>query len=181
MSSPIAGRKVIFWIFLFALGLAVVGRLSMRGNRLKRENPIQPNKKLEEIRANEEKIKLDLSELHRTIPFPPFLLKRSLFFRVRVPIPQVAPGGPEKKEEILIPTSEVKKVEPFSYKGKGKIKGRAVVFIEDNYTGKVYFVGKGDMVGDYKILDITEEEVVLCKESQEIRLTTKPKEDPLKE
>jgi hypothetical protein len=170
------------WILLFALSLAAIARLFSAGNyRLKTDNPIQPSKRTEEIKAKEEKIKLDINELRKPISFPSSLAKRSPFFRVRVPALKVAPGEPMRKEEILIPTTEVKKIEPFSYKGKGKIKGRAVVFIEDNWTRKVYFVGKGDILGDYKVLDITEEEVVLFKEDREIRLTTKPKEGPLKE
>jgi len=98
------------------------------------------------------------------------LLKRSPFFRI----------VPERKAERIEPI--VVEEEPqgpllFKYKGRAAIGAKVVVVIEDQGTGKSYFVESGSMIGDFLVSSIGDEEVVLQKKGgEEIILSVAKKE-----
>ncbi len=107
--------------------------------------------------------KLDMDRVQNIAPFSYYegVLKRSPFFRVRRP-------EPGRKASTITPFAPVEEAAPkFIYKGRISSGKRLVVIIGQTRSGEVVMVSRGDNVGGYKVLDITDTEVILSKEGEE--------------
>ena len=96
-------------------------------------------------------------------------LKRSPFFRVRSEV--------KTKKVEAIPVKEEPKKPLFKYKGRLTMGSTVKIIIEDQGTGKSFFVQEGDMVGDFLVSRIDEREIALKKRGEgEIVLNVAKKE-----
>ncbi len=173
----IVKEKLIFWTLLIIfIGILGFGFFS-QGNRkqatkgllqdieLAAKKSIAKNKPaLSGRRAFDRIMAMDTMNGYKT------LLKRSPFFR---------PGSKPKAMPVEPVVIEEGPKEPIlKYKGKVVMGSKIMVVIEDQGTGKSYFVKEGDMVGDFVVLRLDEDEVALKKKGgEEIVLTAAKKKE----
>lgn len=157
-------EKVIFGVLLVVL--IVLGIFSVAKFTKPREALLLPEEAVPEegIRLLEsERVELDIAGLATIRPASDYLpiKDRSPFFKF-TPKPVAEPG-------VGIPVPPKREI--FVYKGRAVIGGEQKVVIEEVESGEVYFVGEGDMVGDYKLIEIGEKEVTLsAPDGKKIRL-----------
>lgn len=106
--------------------------------------------------------KIEIDKLQNLLSFTYYegMLKRSPFFKVQ---PKV--GLPAQAEGPSVPVEDQTPV--FVYKGKIASGGRLTVIIAQTRSGEVFMVSRGDSVDGYKVLDITNTEVILSKKGAE--------------
>jgi len=106
--------------------------------------------------------KIDLDKLQNLIAFSYYegMWKRSPFLKVQPKRAQAA-----KAESVLLPVEE--KTPVFVYKGKIVTGKRLVVIIEQTRLGETFMVSTGENIDGYKVLDITDTEVILSKKGTE--------------
>ena len=102
-----------------------------------------------------------------------FLIEANPFSRLRryVPPPEPGPGQirePAPKRPVL------------RYKGRIQLRQRQRAILEDLAGGKTHFLEVGQEVAGYKLLDISEDQVLLSdlQTNEEVRLSLTPKESP---
>lgn len=172
----ITKEKIIFWPLLgiamaiFIFGFASQGKKKEALDELLQDIELA-TKKSKAMRKAFIKDKWDFEavRVEDKIGAYELLLKRSPFFRI----------VPERKAERIEPI--VVEEEPqgplFRYKGRAVIGAKVVVVIEDQGKGKSYFVEVGDMIGDFLVSSIGDEEVVLKKKGgEEVILSVAKKE-----
>ncbi|MFH1244878.1 MAG: hypothetical protein V1662_00145 [Candidatus Omnitrophota bacterium] len=93
------------------------------------------------------------------------MLARSPFFKFQL---KVSPSYPQegKKETLPVPLLE-DKTPQFIYKGRIAAAGRLAVLIEQARDGEVFMAAQGEEIEGYKILDITDSEVILSNQKGE--------------
>ncbi len=106
--------------------------------------------------------KIDIDKVQNLVAFSDYegMLKRSLFLRVQ---PRRAKAAETKIE--LLPVEEATPV--FVYKGRIASGNRLVVIIGQTRSGEVIMASIGEYVDGYKVLDITDTEVILSKKGEE--------------
>lgn len=87
------------------------------------------------------------------------LIKRSPFFRVR--------DEEKVKKAEPVQIKEPPKKAVLKYKGRVMMGSKVTVVIEDQGTGKSFFVQEGDVVGDFLVSKIDEKRVVMKKKGGE--------------
>ncbi len=88
------------------------------------------------------------------------MLRRSPFFQAQ---PREGTAGAASSAVALLEETAPK----FIYKGKMVLGERLVVLIEQTRLDEVVMVSQGDNIAGYKVLDITDTEVILSKEGEE--------------
>jgi hypothetical protein len=167
-------EKLYFWV-IFCLALVLVPTygfvfLSLKkgpkpSTQLIEQQKMRPSKdRIDRILSQPDLDMEKITRLEQLSSYQP-LLERSPFFR---PLPPQPPAPQEPGIALPLPPKEQRP--QFSYKGSGRIKGKEVVFVEDKRAGETYFVSKNDMIGEYKVLDITEKEVLLSRGKETITL-----------
>jgi len=155
-------EKIIFWPLLaIFLSIVIFGFFSQGRKKEATEELLQ------DIELATKKVKAQKKDFFKdswnlesvmaldTIDGYRLLLQRSPFFRLR---PEV-----EHKEVELIPLKEEPKEPLFKYKGKVMMGKKVMVVIEDQGTGKSFFVKKGEMIGDFVVLRIIDDKEVALK------------------
>lgn len=106
--------------------------------------------------------KIDIDKVQNLVGFSYYegMLKRSLFFKVQPKVEQAT-----QTKAPVIPVEE--KTPIFVYKGKIASGNRLVVIIGQTRSGEVFMVSKGENIDGYKVLDITDTEVILSKKDEE--------------
>jgi len=106
--------------------------------------------------------RIDIDEIQDLVAFSHYegMLKRSPFFKVQPRRAKAASG-----ETIAVPVEEM--TPTFLYKGKISAGNRLVVIIEQTRSGETLMVSRGESVDGYKVLDITDIEVILSKKGEE--------------
>ena len=106
--------------------------------------------------------KTDIDKVQDLVAFSYYegMLKRSLFVKVQ---PKRAKAA--SAEAAVMPVED--KTPTFVYKGKIAAGNRLVVIIEQTRSGETLMVSKGEGVDGYKVLDITNTEVILSKKGEE--------------
>lgn len=158
-------EKYIFFTLLVIALVILIG--TAIGRRAK--NEISPEelaieKKLKHVAQRKLTLptKIDIDEVQNLVAFSYYegLLKRSPFFRVR---PKRA-----KASETKIEVSSLEEMTPvFVYKGRITAGNCLVVIIEQPRSGEVVMVSRGENIDGYKVLDITDTEVILSKKGEE--------------
>ena len=106
--------------------------------------------------------KIDMQLVQDVIAFSDYerMLKKSLFFQLQPERPKEEAG----QEAELMPVDEQTPL--FVYRGKIAAGNRVVVIIEQTRSGEVAMVSKGESIAGYKVLDITDTEVILSKKDE---------------
>ena len=106
--------------------------------------------------------KVDIDGVQDLVAFSHYegMLKRSLFLKAQ---PKRAKAS---SAEVAVALVE-EKTPTFIYKGKIAAGKRLVVIIEQTRSGETLMVAKGEGVDGYKVLDITDTEVILSKKGEE--------------
>ncbi|MBN2097432.1 MAG: hypothetical protein JW714_03010 [Candidatus Omnitrophica bacterium] len=157
-------EKYIFFTLLFIAAIMLVGaRLGRKTEGKVTTQEQQLKNKLKTTGAREPALaqKIDLDKIRNLLPFSYYepLLKRSLFVQVKDRPVQTATGA------LVLPVEE--KTPTFVYKGKIAAGSRLLVIIEQTRSGEVFMVAKGENLDGYKVLDITDTEVILSKKDAE--------------
>jgi type II secretory pathway component PulC len=168
-------EKLIFWPLLAVfIGILIFGFLSQGQKEeatkgLLEEIELASKKSKAKMKAQKDKWDIDAVKALDIIDVYNLLLKRSPFFRV---------GDDAKPKKVeLVPVKEEPKKSILKYKGKAIMGSKVMVVIEDEGTGKSYFVQEGDMVGDFLVERIDEKEIALRKKGgEEIILSAVKKE-----
>lgn len=177
----IVKEKLIFWpLAAVFIGMLVFGFVS-QGNKeeatkdLLKEIEVATKKSRAKKKAQEDKLDVKMVKAEDNLDTYELLLKRSPFFRVR------DASEIKKVERIPLKKEEPKKV-ILKYKGRAMMGSKVMVVIEDEGTGKSFFVQEGDMIGDFLVVTIDEKEVALKKKGgEEIILNSSKKEQEKKE
>lgn len=170
-------EKVIFWPLLVVfIGILISGLSSQGKKREATEELLQDIEQATKTSIAKKKASfkdmwdIDTVKAVDTLDGYRILLKRSPFFRV----------SPEKKvKKIEVVDIKEKPKEPIlKYKGKVVMGTKVMVVIEDQGTGKSFFVQEGDRVGDFLVYSIDEKEVVLKKKGgEDLRLRAVKKQE----
>lgn len=175
----IAKEKIIFWpLVVIFIGILFFGFISQGKNEeaakeLLKEIESATKKSKAKNKVQESKWDLEAVKAANTADSYALLLKRSPFFKVV-----------DEKEASTAEPIVVEKEEPkeaiLKYKGKVMMGSKVMVVIEDQGTGKSFFVKEGDMVGDFLVLRIDDKEVALKKKGGEevVLSAVKKKESP---
>lgn len=107
-----------------------------------------------------------LDSILREIPESEYaaLLERNIFFRY---VSQAKKEGEATQKETG--RREEKEV-AFLFKGKMVVNNRVVVILEESASKKTHLVGKGDVIGGYRVIDVKDDEVVISKEPEEFHI-----------
>lgn len=173
-------EKIIFWPLLaIFIGILIFGFLSQGKKKEATKDLLQDIElatKKNKSKTKTQKDKWDFAAIKAadTKDGYSFLLKRSPFFRLsdesKVKKPEPIPVKEEPRKAVL------------KYKGRVMMGEKVMVVIEDEGTGKSFFVREGDMVGDFKVLRIDEKEVALKKKGgEEVVLSAVKKEEKKEE
>ena len=168
-------EKMIFWPLLAVfLGILIFGLLSQGKKKEATEELLQDielatKKTRAKMKAEKDRWNFDIIKAVDTLDGYSHLLKRSPFFRVR--------SEAKVKKVEVVPLKEEPKEPILKYKGRVMLGSKVIVVIEDQGTGKSFFVKEGDMVGDFLVLRIDQKEVVLKKKGgEEVVLSAVKKE-----
>lgn len=162
-------EKLIFVASVMVLILLVVFGASKLAKPRKDISPSGITTSEREIELPKlERVKVDMAVLTTTRPLSDYLpiKDRSPFFKYVPPEPEPLPSP----EAIVPPKREI-----LVYKGRVIIGELERVIIEEGQTGEIYFVGRGEKVRGYVLIDVHEKEVVLSGEDGS-RLTLRLKE-----
>ncbi len=169
-------EKIIFWPLLGLLtGVLAFGVFSRGDTKKATEELSREIDKAMEMNASESKrakILWDVENLKDKDMTSNYkeITERGPFFRI------VSEIKPVKKEAV--PVKKVEKKPLFKYKGRVMMGEKVMVIIENQGTGKSSFVKEGDVIGDFLIMSITEQEVMLRKKGgEEIVLRAEKKKD----
>ena len=160
-------EKIIFlplvavFIVIVFFGFASQGKKKEATEDLLKEIEIATKNSRAQKKAAVDKWNFDNIILEDKIETYKSLTKRSPFFRFAEDKPNV-----KKDEPIVVEKKEPKKA-ILKYKGKVMMGSKVMVVIEDQGTGKSFFVQEGDMVGDFLVVRIDEKEVELKKKGGE--------------
>jgi len=171
-------EKVIFWPLLAVfIGVLIFGFGSQGKKREAKDELLQDIElatKRSMAKKKAIKDKWDLGKVKAVDVMGGYnlLLKRSPFFKVQ-------PKGKSAKKPEPIPVKEEEPKGPlFKYKGRMTMGSAVKVIIEDQGTGKSFFVEEGDMVGDFLVSRINEKGVTLKKrDGEELVLSAVKKEE----
>lgn len=158
-------EKIIFWPLLAVfIGILIFGSLSQERKKeatkdLLQDIELATKKSKAKIGAQKDKRDFESVKVADTTEGYSVLLKRSPFFRVS--------AEPKVKNIEAIPVKEEPKKPVLKYKGRIMMGEKVKVVIQDEGTGKSFFVQEGDMVGDFLVLRIDEKEVALKKKGGE--------------
>lgn len=175
----IVKEKVIFWPLVTAFTAILIFGFTSQGNKKIAVEGLMDDIELA-TKKSKAKIKEDIDKwgfakvkASDEASGYKLLLQRSPFYRVR---------SEEKIGKVEpIPVKEPPKKSIVKYKGRVIMGSKVMVIIEDEGTGKSFFVEEGDMVGDFLVLNIDEKRVVLKKKSgEEVILNAVKKEDEKK-
>ena len=169
-------EKLFFWVLLAVfIAILIIGFIS-QGKRKERENlllediEIAAEKAIGKKKAFEDTLDLDSIRSVDSMAGYKTLLKRDLFFRVGSEL--------KTKKTEAIPVREEPRKLLFRYKGKVMIGTQVMVIIEDEGTGKSFFVKVGDTIASFAVMRVDDKEVVLKnKDGEEIVLSVVKKED----
>ena len=162
----IAKEKIVFWpLAAVFIGMLVFGFVAQEKKEeatkdLLKDIELATKKSRAKKKAIKDKIDLDTIRLEDTLENYKLLVKRSPFFRLSEDKPKV------QKVEV-VPVKKKPKKAALKYKGSVKMGSRVMVVIEDQGTGKSFFVKEGDTVADFLVVTIDEKEVTLTKEGGE--------------
>jgi len=175
-------EKIIFWPLLAVfMGIVIFGLTSHSKRKeatkdLLKEIELATKKSMIKKKGSRDKQKIADVKTTDTLENYKLLIKRSPFFRVSDETKVI-----KTKKVISVKEPEPKKA-ILKYKGKVMMGSKVMVVIEDQGTGKSFFVQEGDMVGDFLVVTIDEKEVSLKKKGgEEIVLSAAKKEEPKKE
>jgi hypothetical protein len=128
--------------------------------------------------ASQEKLilpeRIDITAIQDLASFSAYegMLKRSPFARFESKI------GKAARVEKELPSAVEDQTPQFIYKGRIASGNKLVVIIEQTRSGEVVMVSQGQGVDGYKVLDISDTEVILSKKGEEnIVLKTKDETD----
>lgn len=158
-------EKVIFgllltvFVVILIIGFILQGKKQETKGLLLEDIKLAAEKVIDKKKAAEDSWDLDSIRSADSIAEYKTLLKRDIFFRVA--------SEPKTRKVEAIPLKEEPKKILFRYKGKVMIGTQVMVIIEDEGTGKSFFVKAGDMVGDFRVVRVDEKEVVLKKQGGE--------------
>ena len=168
-------EKIFFWLFLaivistLIFGFFSQGKKKEMAGELLRDIELATKKTKAEDKMAKEKLDFKGIKVADSLSEYKELSKRSPFFRVASEL------KPKKVEPMML--KEKPKKAMFKYKGKARMGSKVMVIIEDQGTGKSFFVKEGDAIGDFSVSSIDKKEVVLEKTGGEIiRLSTIKKE-----
>ncbi len=177
----IVKEKLVFWplaavfIGMLVFGFVSQGKKEGATKDLLKEIEVATKKSRAKKKAKKDKLDVKMLKTEDNLDMYELLLKRSPFFRVR-DVSEI-----KKVEVIPLKKEEPKKV-ILKYKGKAMMGSKIMVVIEDQGTGKSFFVQEGDMVGDFLVVTIDEKEVVLRKKGgEEVILSSSKREQEKKE
>ena len=168
-------EKYIFFTLLIIAAVMLIG--SSIGRKAKAEISAEERalqKKLK--RAAQRQLagpeKIDIDKVQNLVAFSYYegMLKRSPFIKVQPKRAQAA-----KTKMPLGPVEERTPV--FVYKGRISARNRLVVIIEQTRSGETFMVSTGEDIDGYKVLDITNTEVILSKKGAEnviLKTTERP-------
>ena len=169
-------EKYIFFILLIiaivillgsSVGKGAKGELSAREQAI--EQKLQRAAQRQLIRPG----KISIEKIENLVVFSYYepLLERSPFFRVK-------PGRTTEGKLIPEVVPAVEEMTPlFLYKGKIVAEDRLVIIIEQTRSGETFMVSQGESIDGYKVLDITDTEVILSKIGEEdivLKTTERP-------
>lgn len=163
-------EKLAFWILLTIFIIVfLIGLLNYSSRRIDSEEWLAIAGRGGRQRETKEivpSLGLEFKELQRDVDESDYntLLENSPFFRY---------AGPQKKakESVGQEGQPIRKKEAdFIFKGKMIVKGAVKVILEERNAKKTYLVGKGEAIGEYRIKDILEDEVVILKEPEEFHI-----------
>lgn len=160
-------EKLVFWVLLFIFLLGIGFGISTMANK---KNVVE--ELIRDIESTQVKAKktlkltgkYEVEDLKQGSDLKIYetLIKKSPFFRV------VSEEMPKKIVEVVKKIVEEEPKKPlFKYRGRVQMGEKQTVIIEEELTGKSYFVGKGDKVGDYEVFEIAQDKVILKKEGSE--------------
>ncbi len=159
-------EKLVFWLLLFVLLIGLGYGLSIRANKKIATDELIKDFESTQVKAKKT-LKLtkeyEIDELKQESDLKVYegLIKRSPFFRV------VSEGTPRKIVEVVKQViEEGPKQVQFIYKGRVQMGTVETVIIEEQITGKSYFVKMGDKIGEYEVV-IDEDKIILKKKGAE--------------
>ena len=160
-------EKYIFFILLAIAAIMVdsgaiskqsKGEISMGEQALEEKLELAAQKKV----VLPEKVELNQVKNLEPSSYYEGLLRRSPFFRFAPKQAATKRPKPKRTEPM---GEEITPV--FAYKGRISAGSRVVVIIEEVNSGETFMVAKNESVGGYKVLDITDTEVILSKKGEE--------------
>lgn len=173
-------EKIIFWPLLAVfIGILIFGSFSQGRKKEANEELLQDievaTKKIKaKMKVTKDTRDLGLIKTVDALSGYGLLLKRSPFFRI--------PDETAVKEVEVVSLKEEPKKPELKYKGRIKMGAKVLVVIEEQGTGKSYFVEEGDMVGDFLVSLIDDRQVVFKKKGgEEIILSAVEERDKEKE
>lgn len=177
----IVKEKLIFWplatvfIGILVFGFVSQGKKEEATKDLLKEIEVATKKNMAKKKAKKDKLDVKMVKAEDNLNAYELLLKRSPFFRVR-------DTSEIKKVEVIPLKKEEPKKAILKYKGRAMMGSKVMVVIEDQGTGKSFFVQEGDMIGDFLVVAIDEKEVTLKKKGgEEIILSAAKKGQEKKE
>ena len=168
-------EKYIFFTLLIIAAVMMIG--SGIGTKAKAEISAQERvleKRLKRAATRQIAVaeKIDMDEVQNLVAFSYYegMLRRSPFIKVQ---PKRARAA--KREAPPVPVEEQTPV--FLYKGKISAGSRLMVIIKQTRSGETFMVSSGESIDGYKVLDITDTEVILSKKGEEdivLKTTERP-------
>jgi len=157
-------KYIFFTLLVIALGLLIGSRMN-KGERLKigaKEQALEKRLKRAAQRKPFLPQEIDIEKVQDLVAFSHYegMLKRSPFFKVQPRQAKASTAG-----TVVLPVEESTPV--FLYKGKIAAGNRLLVIIEQTRSGETFMVAKGEQLNGYKVLDITDTEVILSKKGEE--------------
>lgn len=158
-------EKYIFFTLLVIALFMLIGSGIGRGAKGEiRAEELAIEKKLKQVAQRKPILpkKINMDKIQNLVAFSYYegMLKRSPFFKVRPKVARQAKGEIE-------PLTVEERTPRFIYKGKIVAAARLVVIIKQTRSGETFMVSKGENLNGYKVLDITDAEVILSKKGEE--------------
>lgn len=158
-------KYIFFTLLIIALVMLIGAGLGRKAKGEISAEQKQLEKKLKQAAQKQPLLpeKIDMARIENAISFSRYegLLQRSPFLKAQ---PKVSEITKTTLESLPAPVEE--KTPLFMYKGKIASGKRLVVIIAQTRTGEVFMVSKGESIDDYKVLDITDTEVILSKKGE---------------